>query len=109
MSVATAAKSTGFLPPGPVSGPPVYWVVLLGIAGFAVMRLGMTRRKRFRIRLAAGFACMALLAVGGCSVNMSSPTQHSPGTPTGTFAVMVTANSANGGATSTSTVNLTVQ
>ena len=109
MSIATAAKSTTFLPPGPVSRPPVYLLSLLGIAGFAVTLLGTTRRKRLRIRLAVGFACLALLAVAGCSANMSTPTQHSPGTPTGTFAVIVTANSANGGATATSTVNLTVQ
>jgi uncharacterized repeat protein (TIGR01451 family) len=109
MSIATTAKSTTFLPPGPVSGPPIYLAALLGLAGFAVMLLGMTRRKSLRIRLAAAFACLALLAVGGCSVNRSTPSLHSPGTPTGTFAVIVTANSANGGATATSTVNLTVQ
>jgi uncharacterized repeat protein (TIGR01451 family) len=109
MSIATTAKSTTFLPPGPVSGSPIYLAALFGLAGFAVMLLGMTRRKSLRIRLAAGFACLALLAVEGCSVNRSTPSLHSPGTPTGTFAVIVTANSANGGATASSTVNLTVQ
>src|SRR4029077_7263072 len=93
MTIATAAKSTTFLPPGPVGHPPVYLAALLGLAGLAVMLLRTTRRKKVRIRLAAGFACLALLAMAGCGVNMSTPAQHSPGTPTGTFAVIVTANS----------------
>lgn len=105
MSIATTAKSTTFLPPGPVKLPPM--MLLLVFLGLAALALSQLRVRK--LRLAGAMGCLALLTLAGCSVNMSQPVQHSPGTPTGTFAVVVTATSANQGATATSTVNLTVQ
>ena len=105
MTITTTAKSTTFLPQGPGRVPPtILLLVLLGITTLALSRL----RGR-RLRLAGAFACLALLAMAGCSVNMGTPVQHNPGTPTGTFVVTVTATSASQGASATSTVNLTVQ
>jgi uncharacterized repeat protein (TIGR01451 family) len=105
LSIATTAKSITTLPPGPMKLPPAFYVWLLTFAALAAMSVGLVRSKK--LKLAAGFACLALLALCGCGSSNSTP--HNPGTPAGTFAVVVTANSANGGATATSTVNLTVQ
>ncbi len=108
MSIATAAKSTTWPLPGPGTIPPFY-LALLALLGFTGMVLSLAGGRKFRLRFAAGLACLALLALAGCGVQLNSPVQHSPGTPAGTSAVVVTATSANGGATATSTVNLTVQ
>jgi uncharacterized repeat protein (TIGR01451 family) len=105
MTITTAAKSITTLPQGPTPVPPAFYIALLALAGLACAAFAMARTRKLRWQLAAGFTCLALLAVAGCG---SSGT-NSPGTPTGTFAVTVTASSASGGATATSTVNLTVQ
>jgi uncharacterized repeat protein (TIGR01451 family) len=105
MSIATTAK-TGTLPlRGPGKLPPA--TLLLVFLGLAALALSQMRVRK--LRLAGAMACLALLSLVGCGVNMSTPVQHSPGTPPGTYAVVVTATSANLGATATSTVNLTVQ
>lgn len=105
MSIATTAKSTT-TPPGGMPIPPAFYVALFTLFGLMMAALGMERARKLRWGLAVGFACLTLLALAGCG---SSNPPHAAGTPTGTFAVKVTANSANGGATATSTVNLTVQ
>jgi uncharacterized repeat protein (TIGR01451 family) len=105
MSIATASKTTAFLPPSPALPP----AALLALAGLALAFLTASwLRSRKKLRFAAGLACVGLLALAGCGVSMSTPVQHTPGTPAGTFAVVVTATSANG-ATAANTVNLTVQ
>lgn len=104
MSIATTAKSTTFLPNGPGRLPPMALLMVVGV-GLAILAVSQLRGYR-KLRLAGALACLALLGVAGCSVNPGP--QHTPGTPTGTFAVVVTATSANG-ATATNTVNLTVQ
>jgi uncharacterized repeat protein (TIGR01451 family) len=103
LSIMTTAKSTTTLPPGPMTIPPAFYMALLTLATLAAAFFAIARTKK--LKLAAAFACLALLAVTGCGSSGS----NSPGTPTGTFAVTVTGSSANGGATATSTVNLTVQ
>src|SRR5438270_341765 len=104
MSTATTAKSATFVPQGPERLPPM---TLLAFLGLAILALSQLRGRR--LRLVGALASLALLAVVGCGVNQSTPVQHNPGTPTGAFAVVVTATSASSGATATSTVNLTVQ
>ena len=105
MNIVTTAKTITFFPQGPGRFPPTMLLpVFVGLAALA-----LNRRRFQRMRLAAAMGCLAVLAVTGCSVNMSAPVQHSPGTPPGTYAVVVTATSANLSATATSTVNLTVQ
>jgi uncharacterized repeat protein (TIGR01451 family) len=102
LSIATTAgSSTSSRTAGTV--PPFVFGVLASLA-LAFITLGGSRR--FRWRLAATFATLALLAIAGCG---GSHGANRPGTPTGTFAITVTASSANGGATAISTVNLTVQ
>ena len=105
MSIATTAKSMTVVPTGPGRFPPtMLLLVFLGLAALALSQL------RFqRLRLAAATGCLALLVLAGCGVSRSTPVQHNPGTPPGTYAVLVTASSASQGATATSTVNLTVQ
>jgi uncharacterized repeat protein (TIGR01451 family) len=105
MTITTTAKSTTFPPQGPGRVPPA--ILLLVLAGMTALALSQLRGRR--LRLAGALACLALLSMAGCSVNMGTAVQHNPGTPTGTFAVVVTASSASQGATATSTVNLTVQ
>jgi uncharacterized repeat protein (TIGR01451 family) len=105
MSIATTAKTTVLPLAGPGKLPPA--TLLLALLGLAALALSQLRIRK--LRLAGAMACLTLLTLAGCSVNMSTPVQHSPGTPPGTYAVVVTATSANQGATSTSTVNLTVQ
>lgn len=106
VNIATTAKTETLPPRGPGSLPPLTpWLLCIGV-GLAAIMLGQLRAERRRLRLAGALACLALLAVAGCSVG--PPPQHNPGTPTGTFAVVVTATATNG-ATATSTVNLTVQ
>ncbi len=104
LSIATTAKSITTLPPGPMDLPPTFYIWLLTFTALAATSIALARSKK--LKLAAGFACLALLALCGCGSSNNTP--HNPGTPAGTFAVVVIANSANGGATATSTVNLTV-
>ncbi|HEX4605357.1 MAG TPA: hypothetical protein VH724_15255, partial [Candidatus Angelobacter sp.] len=104
-TITTTARSTAV--PVPPSGiPPQFTLLLLmGLAGV----LFATRIKNPRMRLATGFAGMALLCVSGCGDSKSTVPKGVNGTPAGTSAVTVTATSASGGATANSTVNLTVQ
>jgi uncharacterized repeat protein (TIGR01451 family) len=104
MTIATTAKSTIFPPQPPGRLPPTLLLVLCGLAVLAISQLHGRR-----LRLAGAMASLALLTVAGCGVNRSTPVQHNPGTPPGTYAVTVTASSANQGATATGTLNLTVQ
>jgi len=107
MSIATTAKSSVFLPQS--QWPIVPYTALLALLGIIATVFSRQTRK-FKLKLAAGMGVAALLIVAGCGVSMKTPAPpHTPGTPAGTFAVTVTASSASGGATSTSTVNLTVQ
>ncbi len=103
LSITTTASSSASSRQGSGGLPPGGYFILF--ACLALAAASMVRGRKLRWKLAAGFACLALLAVAGCG---SSGT-NSPGTPTGTFAVTVTASSASGGASATSTVNLTVQ
>jgi uncharacterized repeat protein (TIGR01451 family) len=107
LNIATTAKSTSLLPPGRQWLPPVY-LPLLALTGLATLMLLRVRKTRSRLRWAMALACFGLLALAGCGVNQNHTT-HSTGTPPGTYAITVTANSASLGATATSTVNLTVQ
>ncbi|HEV8490836.1 MAG TPA: hypothetical protein VGR76_01145 [Candidatus Angelobacter sp.] len=107
MSIATTAKSVVFSPQ--LQWPILPYAALLALLG--IMATVFTRQtKKLKLRFAAVMAVTALLLLAGCGVSMKTPAPpHTPGTPAGTFAVTVTANSASGGATATSTVNLTVQ
>jgi uncharacterized repeat protein (TIGR01451 family) len=103
LSIATTAGSSTSSRTGG-SVPPFLYFALFASLTLAAITLGRSRKLSWR--LAAGFATIALLALAGCG---GSHGANRPGTPTGTFAITVTASSANGGATATSTVNLTVQ
>jgi uncharacterized repeat protein (TIGR01451 family) len=107
MSIATTAKSVVFSPQ--LQWPILPYAALLALLG--IMATVFTRQtKKLKLRFAAVMAVTALLLLAGCGVSMKTPAPpHTPGTPAGTFAVTVTANSASGGATATSMVNLTVQ
>jgi hypothetical protein len=107
MSIATTAKSVVFSPRLP--WPMLPYAALLALLSIMATVLSRQTRK-LKLRFAAGMAVAALLLLAGCGVSMKTPAlTHTPGTPAGTFAVTVTANSASGGATATSIVNLTVQ
>ena len=105
MTIATTAKTSTWLPRGHGTLPPaIPFVALLGLTVLALSLCGQ------KVRLAVVTACLGVLFFAGCGVSPGPPpVQHNPGTPTGTFAVVVTASSASQGATATSTVNLTVQ
>ena len=108
MSIATTAKSIVFSPQ--LWWPMLPYASLLALLGMMATVFTRSQTRKLRLRLAAGMAVAALLVLGGCGVEMKTPAPpHTPGTPAGTFAVTVTASSASGGATATSTVNLTVQ
>ena len=104
LTITTTASSTVGARQGSGPVPPAYYFVLLGF--LALVAASIRSNKKLRWRLAAGFACLALVAIAGCGSNTKAV--NAPGTPAGTFAVVVTASSASGGATATSTVNLTV-
>jgi peptidoglycan/LPS O-acetylase OafA/YrhL len=107
MSIATTAKSVVVSPQS--QWPVVPYAALLALLGIMATVFSRQTRK-FKLKFAAGMGIVALLVLGGCGVSMKTPAPpHTPGTPAGTFAVTVTASSASGGATATSTVNLTVQ
>jgi uncharacterized repeat protein (TIGR01451 family) len=111
LTIATTARSAAFLPPNPEGLPPQL-TVLVGLLGFIAMGFALTRKRTMGMRLATGFAGMALLAVAGCGGSSPKTTivgSGANGTPAGASAVVVTASSASGGATASSTVNLTVQ
>lgn len=104
LTITTTASSTVGGRQGSGPFPPIYYFVLLGFLG--LVAASIQSNKKLRLRLAAGFACLALVAIAGCGNNNKAV--NTPGTPAGTFAVVVTASSASGGATAASTVNLTV-
>jgi uncharacterized repeat protein (TIGR01451 family) len=109
INITTTARSSAVLPPGPGAMPPLF-TALLALMGLAGMALALTSTRSNRMRLATGFAAMALLAMAGCGGDSKKvPPVAFTGTPAGTSAVTVTATSASGGATSISTLNLTVQ
>jgi Domain of unknown function DUF11 len=109
LTIATTLRSMTVIQPGPQGMPPLFTVLLLG---FTVLVIAFTTTKKRRLRLATGFAGAALLLAMGCggdSKPVPVPGPKGLGTPAGTTAVIVTASSANGGATASSPVNLTVQ
>jgi uncharacterized repeat protein (TIGR01451 family) len=110
LTIATTLRSTTVVQPGPQGMPPLFTVLLL--SGFTALVIAFTTTKKRRLRLATGFAGAALLLAMGCggdSKPVPVPGPKGLGTPAGTTAVIVTASSANGGATASSSVNLTVQ
>ncbi len=110
LTIATTMRSITFVPPGPLGMPPLF-TALLALLGFTALALAFPGTKKRRLRLATGFAGIVLLVAGcgGDSKPMPVPGPKGLGTPAGTSAVIVTASSASGGATASSTVNLTVQ
>jgi len=84
------------------------FTALIALLGFTALALAFpaTKKKR-RLRLASGFAGIVLLVAGcgGDSKPVPVPGPKGLGTPAGTSAVIVTASSASGGATASSTVN----
>jgi len=108
LTFTTTARAAVVQPPP--AGMPPQFTLLLGFIGLAGMVFALMRTRNPGMRLATGFAAMALLIMAGCG---SDSKKTAPvafiGTPAGTSAVTVTATSASGGATATSTVNLTVQ
>jgi uncharacterized repeat protein (TIGR01451 family) len=114
LNIATTVRSM-VVPQGPESLPP--FGLLLAMLGLTALALALTRVKNRRMKLATGFAGMALLVVAGCGGSHITPAPTPTptpgpkglGTPAGTYAITVTASSTSGGATAASTVNLTVQ
>ena len=110
LTIATTMRSTTFVPPGPM-GMPLLFTALFALLGLTALALAFPGTKKRRLRLATGFAGILLLVAGcgGDSKPVPVPGLKGLGTPAGTSAVIVTASSASGGATASSTVNLTVQ
>src|SRR5438309_9078151 len=113
LTIGTTVRSTAIPQP---NGVPPQFTLLLGLLGLTALALACSRNSKTRkMRLATASAGLALLLLAGCGANNNTPTPTPTpgpkglGTPAGTSAVIVTANSASGGATATSTVNLTVQ
>src|SRR5712671_6369595 len=108
LTIATTMRSTTFVPPGPLGTPPLF-TALLALLGLTALALAFPGTKKGRLRLATGFAGIVLLVAGcgGDSKPVPVPGPKGLGTPAGTSAVVVTASSASGGATASSTVNLT--
>lgn len=109
LTIATTMRST-VVQPGPLGLPPLF-TTMLALLGFTALALAFPGTKKRRLRLATGFAGIVLLVAGcgGDSKPVPVPGLKGLGTPAGTSAVIVTASSASGGATASSTVNLTVQ
>lgn len=113
VTISTTARSGAVIPLTPKGLPPQIFFVLLGTTALA---FALMRKRNPRMRLATAFAGMALLVLAGCGSSSKTaatptptPTPVVTGTPAGTSAVVITGTSASGGATGTSTVNLTVQ
>lgn len=106
LSIATTASSSTSSRTGSGIVPPSSFLYPALFASLALAFITLAYSKKLRWKLAAGFACLALLALAGCG---GSHGVNRPGTPLGTFPIAVTATSANGGATASSTVTLTVQ
>jgi Pro-kumamolisin, activation domain/Bacterial Ig-like domain (group 3) len=104
LSIATTAQSAA------LSGSQVrlgLWATTLGIFG-GVFLLGSSSRRKWN-RLFAFVAFSACLTIAGCGGSKSStPVVTNPGTPVGTFSVVVTGTSSSG-ATSSVPITLTVQ
>jgi uncharacterized repeat protein (TIGR01451 family) len=110
VTIATTSRSA-VIPQGPGGVPPQIFFVLLGLTAMA---FALMRKRNPRMRLATAFAGIAMFALAGCGSSSKTtatptPTPVAHGTPAGTSAVVVTGTSASGGATGTSTINLTVQ
>lgn len=91
MTVTTTAATTGANQGGPLESRS--HTPLIGFAG--LLGVGLLLRSRFKrlrraVLLCAGFVVIA--GIGGCSPKSNSPT-GSPGTPPGTYALTVTAQS----------------
>ena len=99
VSIATTARSATFPAPPSLTIPPAL-LALMGLTAFALSLAGLRKQK---VRLAMGLAGAAFL-LAGCGSSKGSS-----GTPAGTSAVVIKVTSASGGATATSTINLTVQ
>jgi uncharacterized repeat protein (TIGR01451 family) len=115
LTIGTTVRSTAFPQP---NGVPPQFTLLLGLMGLTALALALSRSensKTRKMRLTTASAGLALLLLVGCGVNNNTPSPTPTpgpkglGTPAGTSAVIVTANSASGGATASITVNLTVQ
>ncbi|MGC2697615.1 MAG: hypothetical protein WA738_17650 [Candidatus Angelobacter sp.] len=107
LNISTTARAMVVMPQGPGRIPPNV-PALLAFLGLTAMALSLTRSRKFRLRLLSGGIGAILLLLAGCGGGSSS-SKTVQGTPAGTSAVVVTATSATGGATATSTINLTVQ
>jgi peptidoglycan/LPS O-acetylase OafA/YrhL len=94
--------------PGPLGTPPLF-TALFALLGLTALALAFPRTEKRRLQLATGFAGIVLLVAGCGGDGKPAPGPKGLGTPAGTSAVIVTASSASGGATASSTVNLTVQ
>jgi uncharacterized repeat protein (TIGR01451 family) len=108
VTIATTARSTTVVTPEPQAVPPLL-TELLALMGFAALMFAFTATKKRWLRLPIGLAGLALLLAGCGSNSTPVPGSKGLGTPVGTSAVIVTASSASGGATASSTINLMVQ
>lgn len=88
--------------PGPGDMPGIY-IMLVAVFGF-MMLLSWRRSRKLHVRLAFALGMLLLLALAGCGGSSTNTTR----TPVGTFPVTVTASSPSTGASSSTTVNLTV-
>ncbi len=105
ISLAVSTTAPGSVPPAmPAPRRPAVW---LGAGALLVLLAGAFRRRRM-LRLAglAGIAAVALACGGGGSY--SQPPPPAPGTPPGTYNIVVTA-SASGVTPQQTTLSITVQ
>jgi hypothetical protein len=109
LTIATTMRST-VVQHWPLGLPPLF-TTMLALLGLTALALAFPGTKKRRLQLTTGFAGIVLLVAGcgGDGKPVPVPGLKGLGTPVGTSAVVVTASSASGGATATSTVNLTVQ
>src|SRR5206468_10571078 len=98
LTIGTTVRSAAI--PQPNGVPPQF--TLLGLLGLTALALACSKNSKTRkMRLATASAGLALLLLAGCGVNNNTPSptpSHGPkglGTPAGTSAVIVTANSAS--------------
>jgi len=118
VTISTTARSAT-VPMTGLKGIPPSYMPLLAMLGMTALLLRLMQKKQFKMRLATGLAAIMLFALAGCggSAPVASAPTPTPtptpapvtGTPAGTSVVTITANSASGGATAISTINLTVQ
>ena len=88
----------------PIPGDtPTIYLIVVPMVGF-MMLLTWRRSKKLQVRLAFALGFLLLLSLAGCGGGSSNDTR----TPIGTFPVSITAQSPSTGATSSTTVNMTV-